>query len=134
VTTWLPGRSEVFTHGFTCRPFSTAFLATRPAAISTPGFEVLVQEVIAAITTSPLPMSKFSPSTRKRLLSVPGLANTSPSMAALNSAGRFGQHDAVLRPLRPGHRRHDAEMSSSRVSVNTGSGSDGSRHMPWALA
>jgi len=35
------------------RPFSTALLATSPAASMAPGFEVLVQEVIAAITTEP---------------------------------------------------------------------------------
>jgi len=40
--------------GFTDRPSSTAFLASNPAASSTPGLEVLVQEVIAAISTSPL--------------------------------------------------------------------------------
>ena len=40
--------------GATVRPFSTAFFATRPAASSTPGLEVLVHEVMAAISTSPL--------------------------------------------------------------------------------
>ena len=40
--------------GLTVRPRSTAFFASRPAASSTPGFEVLVQEVIAAISTSPV--------------------------------------------------------------------------------
>ena len=39
--------------GSTVRPASTAFFASRPAASSTLGFEVLVQEVIAAISTSP---------------------------------------------------------------------------------
>ncbi len=43
--------------GLTVRPFSTAFFASNPAASSTPGFDVLVHEVIAAISTSPLPMS-----------------------------------------------------------------------------
>ncbi len=43
--------------GFTVRPSSTAFFASRPAASSTPGLEVLVQEVIAAISTSPLLIS-----------------------------------------------------------------------------
>jgi len=37
----------------TDKPFSTAFLANKPAANMTPGFEVLVQEVIAAITIEP---------------------------------------------------------------------------------
>ena len=51
-----PGASEVLMWGFTRRPFSTAFLASRPAASMTPGFEVFVQLVIAAISTSPLPI------------------------------------------------------------------------------
>ncbi len=53
MTTWLPGASEVFTHGFTLRPRWTALRATSPAASMTLGFEVLVQLVMAAITTWP---------------------------------------------------------------------------------
>ena len=53
MTTCEPGASEVFTHGFGFSPFACALRATRPAATSTDGFDVLVQEVIAAITTSP---------------------------------------------------------------------------------
>ena len=52
-----PGASEVLMCGFTFRPGSTAFFASRPAASSTLGFEVLVHDVIAAISTSPLPIS-----------------------------------------------------------------------------
>jgi aconitate hydratase len=43
--------------GLTVSPFSTAFFARMPAATSTLGFEVLVHEVIAAITTSPWPIA-----------------------------------------------------------------------------
>src|SRR3954469_8242940 len=64
-TTCEPGASEVFTHGFALRPLAAALRARRPAAINTDGFDVLVQEVMAAITTSPWPMSKFLPSTGK---------------------------------------------------------------------
>ena len=39
--------------GSTVRPRSTAFFARRPAASMTEGLEVLVQEVMAAITTDP---------------------------------------------------------------------------------
>ena len=53
MTTWLPGASEVFTHGFVVRPFLRALRASKPAPISTLGFDVLVQLVIAAMTTSP---------------------------------------------------------------------------------
>src|SRR5688500_3642706 len=53
VTTRLPGASDVFTHGFRFRPRLRAFRATRPAPIITDGLLVLVQLVIAAITTAP---------------------------------------------------------------------------------
>src|SRR3954463_4053981 len=62
-TTWLPGASEVLTHGAAVRPLAAAFFASSPAPISTLGLEVLVQEVIAAITTSPWPRSKLRFST-----------------------------------------------------------------------
>src|SRR5262245_41086181 len=52
-TTCEPGASDVFTQGFTVRPFLSALRANSPAPIITLGFDVLVQEVIAAITTSP---------------------------------------------------------------------------------
>ena len=62
VTMREPGASEVLMCGLTSSPASTAFFAKRPAASSTLGFEVLVQEVMAAISTSPLPtvMSLFA--------------------------------------------------------------------------
>ena len=112
---------------------ATALRASRPAAISTLGFEVLVQEVIAAITTSPWPTSKSRPSTGTRLFASPGFLNSPSSAAAkpcldsassTRSCGRFG----------PASDGSTLEMSSSRVSVNTGSGVDFVRHMPWALA
>src|SRR6201989_2263640 len=54
-TTWLPGASDVFTQGFALSPLGAALRANRPAPISTLGLEVLVQDVIAAMTTSPCP-------------------------------------------------------------------------------
>src|SRR5262245_61209824 len=48
VTTFEPGASEVFTQGGVSSPFSTAFLASKPAATITDGFDVLVQLVMAA--------------------------------------------------------------------------------------
>ncbi len=41
-------------------PRSRAFLATNPAPIITNGFDVLVQEVIAAIATAPSATINFS--------------------------------------------------------------------------
>ena len=43
----------VFTQGLLRKPFSTAFLAKRAAPIMTEGLEVLVHEVMEAMTTAP---------------------------------------------------------------------------------
>ena len=43
----------VLTQGLLVNPFSTAFFASSAAPIITDGLEVLVHEVIEAITTSP---------------------------------------------------------------------------------
>src|SRR5262249_8003653 len=56
-TTCEPGASDVLTHGFGLRPRAAALRASRPAAIITLGFDVLVHDVMAAITTSPWPRS-----------------------------------------------------------------------------
>ena len=60
-----PGARELFTHGGTFNPFSTAFFASNPAASITEGFEVFVQLVIAAITIEPWSRYLFT-STPKR--------------------------------------------------------------------
>ena len=88
----------------TVRPRSTAFFASSPAASSTLGFDVLVQEVIAAISTSPEPMSMPS-LVLKRLprsslflekpFSAPGLENSSVNCVftlpiSMRSCGRLG--------------------------------------------
>src|SRR4028118_782294 len=62
MTTLDPGASVVFTHGLLTSPRSTAFLASGAAPIITCGLEVLVQEVIAAITTWPWSTSVSVPS------------------------------------------------------------------------
>src|SRR5579859_7979095 len=62
VTTLEPGAREVLTQGLDVRPFSPAFRANRPAATSTAGLEVLVQLVMAAITTAPSLRSNSLPS------------------------------------------------------------------------
>src|SRR5262249_20168006 len=64
VTTREPGASDVLTHGLDAvRPRATAFLANRPAPSMTAGFDVLVHEVMAAITTAPWPTSAVAPPT-----------------------------------------------------------------------
>jgi hypothetical protein len=52
---------DVLTHGLEVSPRSTAFFASRPAATMTLGFDVLVQLVIAAITTAPSARSRLVP-------------------------------------------------------------------------
>src|SRR5690554_561662 len=48
-----PGAKDVLTQGLRSKPNSLAFLATKPAATTLLGLEVLVQEVIAANNTAP---------------------------------------------------------------------------------
>src|SRR4030095_3709098 len=61
MTTLDPGASEVLTHGLEARPRSTALRASRPAPSMTDGLEVLVQLVMAAITTWPWSGVKAAP-------------------------------------------------------------------------
>ena len=88
MTTVEPGASDVFTHGFRVSPFSTALRASRPAPIITDGFEVLVQLVIAAITTRPWSSSTSSPSSS---LTITGSASCS-AIAARLSPSRLGSN------------------------------------------
>ena len=133
MTTCEPGASEVFTQGLGFSPLARALRARRPAASMTEGLEVLVQLVIAAITTSPWPRSCERPSTGKRSSSRPALPKSlerawAKARAAFDSAtrscGRFG----------PASDGSTVERSSVRVSVNSGSSALSSLQRPWALA
>lgn len=53
VTAALPGARDVLIHGATRSPRLTALRATSPAPSITAGLDVLVQLVMAAITTAP---------------------------------------------------------------------------------
>src|SRR5260370_24620275 len=64
MTTLDPGARDVLTHGRELRPRSTAFLASRPAASMTEGFDVLVQLVMAAMATWPWSRSHLAPPAR----------------------------------------------------------------------
>src|ERR1700691_5862482 len=75
-TTCDPGASDVFTHGLAVRPFATALRASSPAAIITFGLDVLVHDVMAAITTSPCPSVCSRPSTGARLSASAPLPNS----------------------------------------------------------
>src|SRR3954466_9093092 len=61
MTTFDPGARVVLTHGLRDRPSSTAFFASSAAPIITDGFDVLVQDVIAAMVTAPWSSSTVSP-------------------------------------------------------------------------
>ncbi len=62
MTTFEPGASVVFTQGLLSRPASTALRASSAAPIITDGLEVLVHEVMAAMTTEPWSTVVFVPS------------------------------------------------------------------------
>src|SRR5262249_61783737 len=64
MTTLDPGASVVFTHGLRSRPASTALRASSAAPTITDGLEVLVHEVMAAITTEPWSTAVLVPSSR----------------------------------------------------------------------
>src|SRR3954468_5357519 len=80
MTTLEPGASEVLTHGLLVSPRSTAFLASRPAPTITEGFDVLVHEVIEAMTTAPWSISTCDPSAV--VICVGRLARVSPGVRA----------------------------------------------------
>src|SRR5690242_8907511 len=62
MTTLEPGASVVLTHGLRASPFSTAFFASSAAATITDGLDVLVHDVIAAMTTAPWSRTQSVPS------------------------------------------------------------------------
>src|SRR6059036_3303068 len=113
VTAFDPGARLVLTHGFDCKPRSTAFLATRPAATITDGLDVFVQLVMAAMTTEP-----WSSSLREGSVAPICSPNTSENDShtrgsATRSCGRFG----------PATLGSTDERSNSSCSENCGSGS-----------
>src|SRR5206468_462079 len=62
MTTLDPGASVVFTQGLRLSPRSTALRASSAAPSITCGLDVLVHDVIAAITTAPWSSSNSAPS------------------------------------------------------------------------
>src|SRR3954447_12642736 len=81
MTTLDPGASVVFTQGLLTKPRSTAFFASSAAPIITCGFEVLVQEVIAAITTWPWSTWVCVPSSMVTGVGVDGRPDAEPETA-----------------------------------------------------
>ena len=122
MTTCEPGASEVFTHGLTVRPFAWALRATSPAAISTLGLEVLVHEVMAAMTTAPSRelvvlavdfrgADELGDRAAAFLVHVGSLVGAvdvaEVGQRRLEGGVGMGERDAVLRALRSGDRGDD---------------------------
>ena len=84
MTTCEPGAIEVLTHGLTASPLSTALRASSAAPSITEGFDVLVHEVIEAITTAPWSISNSAPFSETAV----GLLVRPPAPAAAETAGR----------------------------------------------
>ena len=92
------------TQGFDIRPRLRALRASRPAATSTAGFDVLVQLVIAAISTAPSATSNdLPPAVATALPVAPGFfcARSSAILRVVPAIGLLGdaQRHAVLRTL-----------------------------------
>ncbi|MNG04163.1 hypothetical protein D3C84_872760 [compost metagenome] len=124
VTTLEPGAREDLTQGLRVRPFSTAFFASRPAAIITLGLEVLVQEVMAAMTTAPSSRGKLWPSSRVTrplpAARAPSGFNCRPSKSS-KAWGTWGSGTRSCGRRGPARLASTLERSSARLSVNKGS-------------
>src|SRR3954471_2579170 len=108
MTTLDPGASVVLTHGLRFRPLSTALRASSAAPIITCGLDVLVQDVIAAITTAPWSSSKSAPSRLTRT----GFDGRPLAPAAAETRSRGGSAGSFT-PFAGGA---DAGNDSSRAS------------------
>src|SRR5215207_7805292 len=86
MTTLDPGARVVFTHGLRSRPRSTALRASSAAPSITDGLEVLVHEVMAAITTAPWSSSTSVPLSSRTVVGL--LGRPAELAAALNGCGR----------------------------------------------
>ena len=114
MTTRDPGARDVFTQGLDRRPRATAFWASSPAASMTWGFEVLVQLVMAAMTTWPsadLDRRRRRrawpwPSAQRRRRVARRRARPMPS-ASTKPAFVADSDDPVLGPRRAGQARLD---------------------------
>ena len=111
MTTVEPGASEVFTHGLLCRPRSTALRARSPAPIITDGLDVLVQLVIAAITTCPWSSWTSVPSSR-----VTGTTSSARASAIAVAASRSKCRGRPRSSLRSSAGGSEAGNDSSTAS------------------
>ncbi len=82
MTTLEPGASVVLTQGLRARPRSTAALASSAAPTMTLGLDVLVQDVMAAMTTEPWSTAVVVPSSSVTWI---GFEARVPSLVATGS-------------------------------------------------
>src|SRR5215472_647186 len=128
MTTLEPGASVVFTHGLRSSPASTAFFATSAAPTMTDGLDVLVQEVMAAITTEPWSTVVFVPSSSVTLA---GADARPPKSAATGSdAGKvaatpLSKLDACTYEPSASRNEFFASASATRSCGRFGPASDG---------
>src|SRR5947209_6435116 len=85
MTTFEPGASVVFTHGLRDKPASTALRASSAAPTITVGLDVLVHDVIAAMTTEPWSTDVRVPSSKVTCAGADG--RTGASLATGSDAG-----------------------------------------------
>src|SRR5260370_8106145 len=97
MTTLEPGASVVFTQGLLDSPASTALRASSAAPTMTDGLEVLVQDVIAAITTEPWSRGTLAPSSRATSVGVDTSAVSPADAGGLTSSAALSP--ASLAPL-----------------------------------
>ncbi len=90
-----PGASELFTQGLRTRPARLALRASRPAAITLRGLEVLVQLVMAAMITAPSG-NRPSASWARAAARFPAMPLAARSAVAIRACGFDGP--AMLRP------------------------------------
>ena len=127
MTTLEPGASDVLTHGLRSSPRATALRASSPAPSMTEGFDVFVQLVIAAMTTSPWPTSVCVPSS-----SVTGTTVRSRSATAACSCARRGSAawSRAPSPLEGSVALGGSEAGKDMVEPGSGSGAAFGRSPP----
>jgi hypothetical protein len=89
-TVFEPGASEDFTQGLRVRPRALALRASRPAAITLRGLEVLVQLVMAAMITAPSGISPCA-SCLRAASRLPAMPLAARSLVAHAHAGWTGR-------------------------------------------
>ena len=131
MTTREPGAREVFTHGLLLRPRSTAFFASRPAPSITDGFEVFVQDVMAAMTTCPWSIRVSLPAS----LTVTGLLGHCSGSSSTGSV-RGGSFPAIRRLIAigslAGNDSADASSSPPSTASSTDAPVNSARNVCWA--